>query len=421
MSLRASFLLGLVLAALLAGCGSNNQEPAASAAGTTSGGGTDASGGGGSIKIMVIADISQVPGTAPFPEIIDGAKGAVNDINSHGGVNGQKIDLEVCDNRGDANVDAQCGQKAVSDHVAALVGGWSITSTHLSVTSAAHIPDIGIYPVAPISYTSSASFPLIGGAISAVAGPAAALADAAHVKSVSMITSNEAAAATTDTAAAKRVLEPRGIELKSFTMPPGTPDPSPYLNQMLRSNPEGALFFVSAADNDRLTVLLHQVRPSVVTARSATSMTAATIKNLGGAAEGMVVSSQYLPATATSNPNVSQWVSDAKSVNSGTALSDFNANGWASVQVFAQAAEMAAKQGGITAANITKVLGSNHAWDTKIGPTVNFATPLRDSPAVKGTNYTRVFNVKVTYSKIEKGQFVSLNNGGFYDPFVPTK
>ncbi|GAA4994885.1 hypothetical protein GCM10023205_79820 [Yinghuangia aomiensis] len=104
------------------------------------------------------------------PEMVTGAQAAVNRINSEGGVNGRKLELISCDDQGNPNNAAACGRKAVSEKVAAVVGGLSIYDNQfMPILESAKIPYIGSTGTAPIANTNPISYPLSSGAVSYLA------------------------------------------------------------------------------------------------------------------------------------------------------------------------------------------------------------------------------------------------------------
>ncbi|WP_406416358.1 ABC transporter substrate-binding protein [Streptomyces sp. NBC_00873] len=126
------------------------------------------SGGGAPIKLMVQGAISGPVYTVP--EMVTGAQAAVNRINSEGGINGRKLELIPCDDQGNPNNAKACGRKAVSERVAAVVGGLSMYDNQFIPTlESAKIPYIGSTGSAPIANTNPVSFPVSSGAVSYLA------------------------------------------------------------------------------------------------------------------------------------------------------------------------------------------------------------------------------------------------------------
>jgi ABC-type branched-subunit amino acid transport system substrate-binding protein len=120
------------------------------------------------IKVMVIGDLD-TPVLA-MPQLVVGAEAAAKTINAAGGVNGRKITVLSCNTQGDPNVSSSCARKAVSEHVSAVIGLLSLTSsTILPVLEAAKIPAIGTTDINPVDHTSPVSFPLDSSTVQLVA------------------------------------------------------------------------------------------------------------------------------------------------------------------------------------------------------------------------------------------------------------
>src|SRR5712664_1971940 len=118
-SVRRRYLLAVpaALTVLLAACSS-------STTGTTS---TSAS--GGDIKVMVIAPFTLA--VAPSKANYDAVRIQADLQNAKGGINGHKIDVIGCDDQTDPNVGAQCAQQAVREHVAALLGVFTLVGASI--------------------------------------------------------------------------------------------------------------------------------------------------------------------------------------------------------------------------------------------------------------------------------------------------
>ncbi|HEY6760394.1 MAG TPA: ABC transporter substrate-binding protein [Baekduia sp.] len=147
-----------------------------SACGSSSDDASPKGGGARPIKIMV-----SVPVNSPswgYPEVIPTIKAGVASINRAGGINGSKIDVEVCDNGLDVNKSAQCSQQARTDKVVALVGTYAqVASSGLyPILEQTGIPSLEISPSAPVQWSSKVSFPIGGDPFSYVGGVAAGLA-----------------------------------------------------------------------------------------------------------------------------------------------------------------------------------------------------------------------------------------------------
>jgi ABC-type branched-subunit amino acid transport system substrate-binding protein len=126
---RGLSVLALQLA-LVVGCG-----------GATAGTGT-AQPAGSPVNVGIIAPT----GTAVFnlPEAIIGARAAVNAVNARGGLNGHKLVLVVCNDKGDPNQTATCARQMVDSKVLADVGGGALTANVIPpILAQVNIPWIG--------------------------------------------------------------------------------------------------------------------------------------------------------------------------------------------------------------------------------------------------------------------------------------
>jgi len=371
--------------------------------------------------VLKIGLIGSMTGAIAFPEIVTGAQAAVNAINAAGGVRGYVLQLDTCDNQFDQNLDATCGQKMVSDKVFAMAGGFSLFTTHLTATDAAGIPDIGTYSSTAGLYSDKLYYPLQGYTILGSAGPAAVLADLAGDKTISLISSTTANASSGDTVIQKMLSYRPGVQLANIVrMTPGTADASPYLNQALSNNPDGIMFTVSGADNNKLTQLVRQISPQTDVGRSSTSLDAKTIATIGKLANGIVASSQFLPVTATDVPGVVQWKKEMLAYNGNPTFDDFSANSWAAIHVLAQAIAKIPKGQKVTPANLISTLNRVHTWNTLIGPPISFKVPIPTS-VFGQEGYTRVFCLKVTYNEVINGQLVNVVHDKFTNVFATPK
>jgi branched-chain amino acid transport system substrate-binding protein len=145
---------GLLLAAVVAaGCGSSGGS-SNSASATTAGGtsGTSGTSGGtsssGTITVMALGVYSSP--VFSVPQAADAVELAAAQINKAGGINGKQLKVITCNEQNNPSIAAQCAQKAVSDHVAALVGRTTLNGDAVvPILQKAQIPDIGPIDFSP--------------------------------------------------------------------------------------------------------------------------------------------------------------------------------------------------------------------------------------------------------------------------------
>lgn len=155
---RATALAATALAAcasLTVGCGV--------VPGATGGSGDDP------IKVMTWApmdtDATNKPGMPAM------AQAYARWVNAHGGINGRKLTVLVCNDRNDTITAARCAQRAADEQVAAVVGSYSqFGDTFFSTLESADIPYIGGYGITNAEFDSPLSYPVNGGQPSLLAG-----------------------------------------------------------------------------------------------------------------------------------------------------------------------------------------------------------------------------------------------------------
>src|ERR1700743_107449 len=130
-SVGTCLLAVAAVAFALAGCGSSSSggsspgaTPSSGSSGGSSGASTGSSGGSGGGKSILIGTIAGTTGAygSTGVAMVNGAKLAVQDINSAGGVNGRKFSLTTANDNASATVASQEYQKMVSNGAVAITG-----------------------------------------------------------------------------------------------------------------------------------------------------------------------------------------------------------------------------------------------------------------------------------------------------------
>ena len=172
-SRRATRFGALVGIVVLVAAGCANDDDGAAEDTTT----TDAAAAltGEPIKLMVIFEGT---GISAIPDLPQGAIAAAETVNREGGVDGRPIEIVECDTDNDPNTAAECGRRAIGEDFLAVVGSLSLhTGEYLPQLVEVKIPSVGQAPASIDSFTSEASFPIQGAAVTTIAGLAGALAD----------------------------------------------------------------------------------------------------------------------------------------------------------------------------------------------------------------------------------------------------
>ncbi|AKJ12472.1 lipoprotein [Streptomyces incarnatus] len=100
-------------------------------------------------------------------------------INTHGGINGRKLQVLTCNDHNDSVGAAKCARYAADENVVAVVGSYSqFTDSYSAPLEGAGIPYIGGYGVTNDEFTGQMSYPVNGGQPALLAGLGKALAGA---------------------------------------------------------------------------------------------------------------------------------------------------------------------------------------------------------------------------------------------------
>jgi branched-chain amino acid transport system substrate-binding protein len=125
--------------------------------------GGSASGGDAPSKVtaMVITDRTDPSGNSfAYPKNGEVAQAWMDWVNAHGGINGRKVNLIICDAQVNADKTADCARQAVQDHVSAVVASYAANSAVIEpILAPANIPYMSSYPVAPSDYNEPIDFP----------------------------------------------------------------------------------------------------------------------------------------------------------------------------------------------------------------------------------------------------------------------
>ncbi|WP_221348168.1 ABC transporter substrate-binding protein [Streptomyces beigongshangae] len=99
------------------------------------------------------------------------AKAYARWVNSHGGIDGRRLEVLTCNDRNDTVAAANCARRAVEEDAVAVVGSYSQHArSFFSPLEGAGIPYLGGYGVTDDEFTSPLSYPVNGGQASLLAG-----------------------------------------------------------------------------------------------------------------------------------------------------------------------------------------------------------------------------------------------------------
>jgi len=393
-------LAALAVGALLAaGCSS-------SSGGSSSGSAQNNS----PIKLMV--DTTMTPAASfgglsfPYPSV--GAKAAAAALNAKGGIDGHKIQIDVCDNQGNPNKSAACGRQAKSNGDIAVIGAWDVygASEILPVLQAEGIPYIGSLAGQPIELSSPDSFNFDPGSVLA-AWATAGLWNSEDCKVVAEFTVAGVASAAQELAGQQAVAKSDGIALHSVSITTGQADVTAPVSTAMSLNPDCVTYEGDGQTNAKLIGALRQAgfKGKIITAVG--SLLPPFLKALGSAGNGVIALNTTLTPDST-DPEVTAFRNQVIAYVGGASaaaadLNEFAQDAWSSVRLVDLALTGA---GSYTAAELLKKLPT--MCDVNVGnvyPHVNFC-----KPAVQSTVFPRVYNTQWRYYVGQNGAYVPLDN-----------
>ncbi|MFB7866405.1 ABC transporter substrate-binding protein [Streptomyces sp. NPDC056069] len=137
-------LAALLLAGLVAGCGSRLPERAFETRPTAH------PSGGEPLRIGIITSATSPVGGDTFTGPRDGARAYFDALNAHGGLDGRRIEVVTCDDGGSGVGNNACVHKLVDERkVFALVATTALDYAGAPLVAKAGVPDIGGQPLTP--------------------------------------------------------------------------------------------------------------------------------------------------------------------------------------------------------------------------------------------------------------------------------
>ena len=355
--------------------------------------------GGAPLTLMVVYEGS---GPTASPEVAEGAIAAANAINASGGIKGRPVEIITCDTKNDPNVAAECGRKAVSEGIVAMVGNLTLYGSQFMPLMAKHkIASIGLEPTTAADFTSPASFPSEGGAPVNFAGLAATLAESGAKKIVLARVDIPQAAAVAQfvNAGLKRF----HLKMRDVPIPVGAPDMSPYAAAALKDGTDGVVVTETDQDAVNFVVAVRQVNPKIKIALISNSL-AEVIRALGKDGEGIIETASE--TIALKNRAERQYEKDMKAAGYSD-VTGFRLASYAGVQLLRTVAQRLPR---ITAPAVFNALHEARNVTTGFTPPLQFMTG-----GVAGL--PRVFNACMLSMRIMDGKPVPIT-GKFENAFT---
>ena len=408
---RGSRVIGAAVVGLAllgaAGCSDDSERGSGSGSGTT-----DAPELTGPPVTVMVTGTFEAFG-ADYTQIPEAAQAAADAVAADGGINGSPIEIIVC-NQENENDASDCARQAVEEQVAAMVGTFSqFSPVMLPILEEAQIPQVAPYLTDFADYTSTINYPVMGGILSTTAGMGAQMADdGAETLNVSYLDIEQAALGVT-------LLEigsdPRGAEVTSETpVPSGTADFAPQVAAATDDDPDGVGILLGSDDTPGYLRALAQTGYEGVISTTTSSVTASQLEDLGDIGNGLLIPSNFKPATMTDDPAVQQFNEEIEHYAPGIVTDDTVQNSWLGIHLLADVLE--GKQGKVDAAAVTAALDGAGTVDLGLIPPISFDQGI-EVPSLAPGLELRVFNTSVVYTVAEDGQLIA-STGDFVDPLT---
>jgi ABC-type branched-subunit amino acid transport system substrate-binding protein len=379
-----SIASGAALSALLSACGSSDSPSGASSS---------------TVKLMMItATGAGLPGHNAVP----GAKAAVSAVNAAGGIDGSRIDLQICDTHGNPNQALACAQKAVADKsIISTVGNNDYTGG-APITSALNgkLAAVGHKPYTAPDFASKIGFATDCGGIGIAAGETEWLATQGSKTIVALVFDNPGGQAVVKFLEGELKKLFPSSKLFPVPIPQTASDMTSYAAQAISKNPDGVMLALP----EPLTVAgIKQLRAQDYQGKiqvPATVMTPSAIRQIGDATANLQASGCY----SYNSPGHKKYLGDMKKYQAAADTGDEGLNAWLGVKSFAKV---------MKGKDLTRK-GVLDTFNTTSSLTTDGLTPPIDFTKETGVpGFARLFVPTVANHEIKDGKLVDITPTAF--------
>ena len=261
---------------------------------------------GAPLKFTSIIALSGPLGSAGGDRARTGIQVAVDGINRTCAL-GRPLQVNICDDQDDTNANLACGRKAASDGSLAILG--SIGSFDGGVT-ASKLPAIFVNGTSPFELTNKNAYSSVNGIALGISGTSAI--KALGKKSSTLLLPDTPTLQFAGQLIAK-IAGQLNVKVDPIYYPQDTTDFAPVAAQVSQANDEAVgmlplnpVVVVNALAQEGITPENHDmVIPGGV-------ITPETLKEMGDAANGILVVSETMPPTETTNKGIAEFRADMK-------------------------------------------------------------------------------------------------------------
>jgi ABC-type branched-subunit amino acid transport system substrate-binding protein len=368
------------------------------------------------LKFTSIIAVSGPLGSAGADRVRTGIQVGVDAVNRSCAL-GRPLQINICDDKDDPNANLACGRKAASDGSLAIFG--QVGSFDDGV-KASKLPAVFVNGTSPFELTDKNAYSSVNGLALGISGTSAI--KARGKKSSTLVLPDTPTLQFAGNLIVKLAALLK-VKVDPIYYPQDTTDFAPVAAQVSEKNddavgmlPLNPVALINALAQEGITPDNHDlVIPGGV-------ITPEILKDLGSAANGILVCSEALPPTDTSNKGIAEFRSDMEA--DGKNPDDPNVDvstvtSWSNVKKL-EGALLAAGPSVIASLNSRTVVDAvvDHPVDRP--ETAPYDFRKQAIPEVKALAAFRIFTRKVALLQIENGKYNVVSNG-FIDILKPPR
>lgn len=345
------------------------------------------------VKVLVVGSEGVSFASQWEPVVAD--KAAAKFMNAHGGIGGHPVDVISCNDQNNPNLDAQCAQQAVSDHVVAVVGSFALAdgSSIAPVLQQAGIANIGPSALSTADFTNPDIYQYSATTLGLFIG----LGDYFTSKGC-----KGAVAVRDDIAAAAGAAQLFDAKARQVLIPANTTDFSPLAQSATSTNPGCVGMLVDQSETEQFLSALHQQGTNLSTSMTGTGYDddpETSVSKNPTINEGIYVTSAF-PARSSSvlKPFMQQMQAEDPSHN--TPRDDHALNAWLGMQLLKQVSQNLPT---INAQTVHAALQS--AKNVNIANVVKNYTPAATGPA---STFPRISEPTIYVLRDVNGKYVAV-------------
>ncbi|WP_018504695.1 ABC transporter substrate-binding protein [Parafrankia discariae] len=362
----------------LAACGGDGGEQ----------GGGPATGSGDPVKLMIIAPVGTTG--ANHPEMVAAVRAAARGVNERGGIKGHPVEILHCNEKNDATAAKECAQRAVDEHVLAVVSTVNGSGGIMPILEEAGIPAIGSAGIAADGSELSSDVSFVVSPLTFYPAVCPSLLRKAGASKVGLVGYDLSASdrlITMAQAGGRAAGTPIDPELR---IPITSSDLTPTVSQLSRAGADGAVLVVF---DQAAYAVIGGGDPNLRTCHAAGTLSKEYLATLGPAADNLVVASAFPELSqAAEFPELKRMLSELDAEAAGgdadarAELRDSTetTGAWLSVQIAEKVGNAVSDD--LTAKSLLEQLRATRGLDLGVIPPLDFTTP-NPIPGVQ-----RVFN-----------------------------